>query len=617
MSAGAAVIARPAAPGSLGRWRRALAMGENGLLTLVLAAIVLLPLLEAGLRKALNIGIAGSATLVQHLTLLASMAGAAVAAREDKLLPLFNLPSLLGGRAQSTARFASRTFAAAVCGLLCVAGLEFVAAERAAGNILAYHVPVWAAQCVLPAGFLLIALRLAWHAGGSASARGAAAGLALLLPASAPLWVAHPEWWSWPALALLGACALMGAPVFSVIAGVALFLFAQRGAPIASLSLDHYRLVVNPTLPAIPLFALAGYLFAESAAPRRLIEVFDALFGRMRGGAAIVTVFACTFFTSFTGASGVTILALGGLVMPLLLSTGYASRPALGLVTAAGLPGTLLMPSLPLILYAIVAGVTIRDMFIGGVLPALLMVGIVAAWGISLHPVRHDEPPPFNWAKARAALALAKWELGLPLVPVAALVSGLTTPVEAAALTALLAFIVTSLLHRDLGIVRDVPRVMAECGFIVGGMLLILGVVLGLTDYLVDAQVPDRLVEWVTQTVGSRLVFLLALNVFLLLAGCVMEIYPAILVLAPLIAQVGVGFGVHPVHLGAIFLANMELGYLTPLVGLNLFFASYRFGKPITEIFRAVLPLFLALGIGVLIVTYVPWLSTAPLGFFR
>ena len=245
------------------------------------------------------------------------------------------------------------------------------------------------------------------------------------------------------------------------------------------------------------------------------------------------------------------------------------------------------------------------------------MVGIVAAWGISLHPARRVEPPPFDWAKARTALSDAKWELSLPIVPIVALATGLTTPVEAAALTALLAFIVTTILHRDLGIARDVPRVMTECGFIVGGMLLILGVVLGLTDYLVDAQVPDRLIAWVTESVGSRLVFLLALNAFLLLAGCVMEIYPAILVLAPLVTQIGAGFGVHPVHLGVIFLANMELGYLTPLVGLNLFFASYRFDKPITEIFRAVLPLFLALGAGVLIVTYVPWLSTALLDFFR
>lgn len=617
MTAASAVVATPMASGAFGRWRRAFAGGENWLLTIVLATIVLLPLVEASLRKMLNIGIAGSATLVQHLTLLASMVGAAVAAREDRLLPLFNLPSLLSARAQSIGRFAAKTFAAATCALLCVASIDFVAAERTAGNILAYRIPVWAAQCVLPAGFFLIALRLAWHAGKSASARAAAACLVFLPLASAPLWIAHTAWWSTPALLLLVACALAGAPVFAIIAGAALFLFAQRGAPIASLPLDHYRLVVNPTLPAIPLFALAGYLFAESAAPRRLFEVFDALFGRLRGGAAIVTVLACTFFTSFTGASGVTILALGGLVMPLLLSTGYASKPALGLVTAAGLPGTLLMPSLPLILYAIVAGVTIRDMFLGGLLPALLMVGIVVAWGISLHPARRVEPPPFDWAKARAALAGAKWELGLPIVPIVALATGLTTPVEAAALTALLAFIVTTVLHRDLGIARDVPRVMTECGYIVGGMLLILGVVLGLTDYLVDAQVPDRLIAWVTESVGSRLVFLLALNAFLLLAGCVMEIYPAILVLAPLVTQIGAGFGVHPVHLGAIFLANMELGYLTPLVGLNLFFASYRFGKPITEIFRAVLPLFLALGAGVLIVTYVPWLSTALLDFFR
>jgi tripartite ATP-independent transporter DctM subunit len=385
--------------------------------------------------------------------------------------------------------------------------------------------------------------------------------------------------------------------------------------PAAAVAVDHYGLVINPSLPAIPMFTLAGYLLAESAAPRRLIEVFDALFGRLRGGAVIVTVLVCTFFTSFTGASGVTILALGGLTMPLLLAKGFAPRPALGLVTTAGLPGTLLMPALPLILYAIVAGVSIEDMFLGGVLPTMLMGGIIVARGLARQPAsRRDAAAPLDWQRARAALAAAKWELGLPLVPIAALASGLTTPVEAAAITTLYTLLITAVIHRDLGFARDVPRVMAECGLIVGGILLILGVALGLTDYLVDAQVPQHLVAWVTQTVGSRIVFLLALNAFLLVAGCVMEIYPAIVVLAPLITHLGNAFGVHPVHLGILFLANMELGYLTPLVGLNVFFASYRFGKPVAEVIRAVAPLFLALSAGVLIITYLPWLSTGLLG---
>jgi tripartite ATP-independent transporter DctM subunit len=267
------------------------------------------------------------------------------------------------------------------------------------------------------------------------------------------------------------------------------------------------------------------------------------------------------------------------------------------------------MPALPLILYAIVARVGIEDMFLGGALPAALMIGIVVAWGVLRQP-RAARAAPFDARRARAAIAAAKWELALPVVPIGALASGLATPVEAAALTAAYAFFVTSIVHRDLRILRDMPRVIAECGLMVGGILLILGVALGLTNYLVDAQVPGQLLAWVKATIDDRIVFLLALNVLLLLAGCVMDVFTAIVVLAPLVTPIGLAYGVDPVHLGIIFLANLELGYLTPPVGMNLFFASYRFGKPVGEVFRAVAPLFVALGAGVLVITYLPWLST-------
>jgi tripartite ATP-independent transporter DctM subunit len=339
--------------------------------------------------------------------------------------------------------------------------------------------------------------------------------------------------------------------------------------------------------------------------------MFDALFGRWRGGTAIATVLACTFFTSFTGASGVTVLALGGLAMPLLLATGYAKKSALGLVTAAGLPGTLLMPALPLILYAIVAGVSIENMFLAGVLPTILMAGIVCAWGISRQPARNARADPVDWRRIGLAAAAAKWELSVPLVPMLALGSGRATPVEAAALTTLYVLVIIVAVHRDLRLTRDVPRVLIECGLIIGGILLVMGVALGLTNYLVDAQILERVVSWATEVTGSRVLFLLALNAFLLLAGCVIEIYPAILILAPLVTHLGAAFGIDPLHLGIIFLANLELGYLTPLVGLNLFFASYRFRKPVVEVFHAVLPLFCALAAGVLAITYLPWLSTA------
>jgi C4-dicarboxylate transporter DctM subunit len=585
------------------------ASAENAVLAAVFGLTVALPLAEIALRATLGIGIEGVAHLVQNLTLALGMLGAAVAAREQRLLSLA-VGSMLPGRIAGVARFAVGTVSATVAGLLAFAAADFVAIEREAGSTLTYGIPVWWAELPLALGFALIGARLVWHAAPGLAGRLAAAALAsglvaLLYASSLDAGTALA-----PALAVLLAGAVLGAPIFAVLGGIAFFLLVAQGVPAAATAVNHYSLVVNPSLPAIPMFTLAGYLLAEARSPGRLVEVFDALFGRYRGGAAVATVLACTFFTCFTGASGVTILALGGLVMPLLARAGYAPKPALGLVTAAGLPGVLLMPALPLILYAIVARVSIEDMFLGGALPALLMIGIVVAWGISREPRALRARPAFDARRARAAIAAAKWELALPVVPIGALGSGLATPVEAAALTAAYAFFVTTVMHRDLRLRRDVPRVVAECGLMVGGILLILGVALGLTNYLVDAQVPGRLVEWVTQTIDSRVVFLLALNALLLLAGCVMDVFTAIVVLAPLVTPIGLAYGVHPVHLGIVFLANLELGYLTPPVGMNLFYASYRFGKPVTEVFRAVAPLFLALAAGLLAVTYLPWLST-------
>jgi C4-dicarboxylate transporter, DctM subunit len=582
---------------------------EDWLLTLVLAAMCLVPDVELILRATLRAGIFGAASIVQHLGLAVGMLGAAVATRERRLLTITAFTLLIPKSARARVTAFADALAAAVCVLLVAGGVAFVAAERSSGTTLAYGVPTWCVQLLMPVGFLVIGWRLLSRVATGVWGRTAALILALLLAWSATHVSVLPD----AALTLgclaLALGALLGMPLFAVLAGISALLFWHAGLPLAALAVDHYRMVVNPTLPAIPLFTLAGYLLAESRAPRRLIDVFDSIFGRLRGGATIVTVLSCVFFTSFTGASGATVLALGGLVMPLLLTKGYAPRAALGLVTAAGLPGTLLMPALPLILYAVVAGVSIQQMFLGGLLPALLLAGITIGWGVRGESKGGGKAAALDVKQIRRAVAAAKWELSVPLVAFFALASGIATPVESAALTALYVFFITTVVHRDLDLRRDVPRVMSECGLIIGGILIVMGVALGLTDYLVDAQVPDAVVAWVNATVLSRFGFLLALNVFLLAAGCLIEIYPAIMVLAPIVTQLGLVYGIAPVHLGVIFLANMELGYLTPLVGLNLFFASYRFNKPLAEIFRAVLPLFLALAIGVLIITYVPWLS--------
>ena len=589
---------------------RTLHRGENGLLAVALAAIALIPLAEMVLRT-LHSGLPGSAALTQHLTLVVGMVGAAIAAREGRLLAISGLHALMKESIGRFARIASSGVTVVVAGALCIAAVQFVLSEREAGRQLVHGLPVWLVQLFLPVGFGLIALRSLLHAAKDWSGRLAALILAAGLLAAVLFLPVPRDTIVTCGLIVLGAAIVLGAPVFVALGGAALLLFWGVELPTVSLPLDHYRLVVNPSLPAIPLFTLAGYFLAESGAPQRLIRVFDTIFGGFRGGAAAVTVLAGAFFTAFTGASGITILALGGLLMPLLRGVGHSERSALGLVTSSGSLGVLLPPSLPLILFAVVAKVPMKDVFLGAVLPGMTMALLILLWG------RHSAGPGraagkrFDPREIRSALVAAKWELLLPLVAFAALFGGFATPVEASALTALYAFIVTTIIHRDLKLTSDVPRVMVECGLLVGGVLLILGVALGFTNYLVDAQIPDHAIEWATSTLHSRIAFLAALNVFLLLVGCVMDIFSAIVVVVPIIVPVAAAFGIDPVHLGVMFLANMELGYLTPLVGMNIFFASYRFNKPVLEVCRAVLPFLVVLLVGVLVVTYIPWLTTA------
>ncbi len=595
--------ARGAAPSAAARF-------ENALLSIVFALAVLLPIAEIVLRAVWHVGIEGVANMVQHITLALGMLGAAIAARDGRLLTLA-LADSLEGRVAEGARWFGATTAAAVSLYLARASWEFVKIEREAGTRLFYEVPAWVLQVPLVIGFALIALRLISRSAGRTGLRIAAAATALGAGGVLDAVGAGGSEVTIAAIVVLVGAALLGAPIFAVLAGISAVLLSAEGIPAASLAVNHYSLVTNPTLPAIPMFTLAGYLLAESRAPQRLLEVFDALVGRLRGGAAIVTALACTFFTCFTGASGVAILTLGALVMPLLASAGLKDRDALGFVTAAGLPGIILAPALPLLLYAIVAGVGIEGMFLAGLLPALLVLLVILAWSYGrLGERTPSASSPLDGRRVRAALNAAKWELTLPLVPIVALGTSLATPVEAAAFTAAFAGFIVVVIHRDLDLTRDLPRVVAECGLLVGGILVVLGVALSLTNYLVDAEVPVKMVAWMTEHVSSPWGFLLALNIALLAAGCVMDIFTAIVVLVPLVVPLGQAYGLHPLHLGIVFLMNLEVGYLTPPVGMNLFFSAYRFGRPISEVFRAVLPLFVWL-IGVLlIVTYIPSIST-------
>jgi len=578
--------------------------------------MVALPLTEIIVRRVFGVGVPGSGPFVQHLTLWVGFLGAAVAAREGKLLALATGSILPEGKVRTAAAVVSSAVAACMSTILAWGGLQLALSERETGTIIAADVPAWVAQLVLPVGFALIAVRLAWRAGGWAArliaALGIAVGFALALSPS--LLEGHSVW---PALLVVGVAAAFGAPIFAVLGGAAVLLFMHDGVTPATVLIETYALSVSPTLPAIPLFTLAGFLLAEGAASARLLRVFRAWFGWIPGGTAVVCAVLCTFFTAFTGGSGVTILAVGGVLFPALLREGYRDRFSLGLLTTSGSLGLLLPPSLPLILYGVVAQVPIEDLFIGGLLPGVLLTAMIGGWGVREGVIERTPRHPFRLEEARASLWAAKWELAMPILVVVAMFSGVATAVEAAALTACYALVVQTVVHRDLASVRQVLRVFVECALVIGGVLVILGVAVGFTNYLVGAQVPALLVAWVREHIASKVTFLLALNVFLLIVGWLMEIFAAIVVVVPLIVPLGAAFGLDPVHLGIIFVANLELGFLTPLVGINIFLASYRFKRPVLEVCRAALPFMAILGAGVLIITYVPWLTTGLVRILR
>jgi C4-dicarboxylate transporter, DctM subunit len=629
--------------------KRALVRFEDLVASSALLVMVLLPLSEIVARRVFGRGIPGSGPIVQHLTLWVGFLGAAIAAREGKLLALAT-GTFIRGAWRRAADILASAYGACAAVVLAFGGWQMAVIERESGTQIGAGIPAWITQLVLPVSFALIALRLVWRVGHAtlqedlekAAAIDDASALARRSSPSVPsseggrwrdrafasigilagiLFAQMPSLLEshilWPAAVVIVASAFLGTPLFAILGGTAALLFMHDGVTPATILIETYSLSVSPTLPAIPLFTLAGFLLAEGHASERLLRVFRAFFGWIPGGTAVVCAVLCSFFTVFSGGSGVTILALGGVLFPALVKDGYRERFALGLMTASGSLGLLLPPALPLILYAVVAQIPIEDIFIGGILPGILLTTMIAAWGVREGIISGAKRYSFTGREAFASLWAAKWELAMPALVLVSMFSGLATAVEAAALTALYALIVQAFIHRDLSLVRDLPRTFAECVTIIGGVLIILGVAQGLTSYLVGAQVHAKLLDWAQAHIVSKWVFLFALNLFLLAVGWLMEIWAALVVVVPLIVPLGTAFGIHPVHLGIIFIANLELGFLTPLVGLNIFLASYRFRRPVLEVCVAALPMMAILGIGVLIITYVPWLTTGLLTLFR
>lgn len=589
---------------------RGLHRAENAVLIVLLSLMVVLPMAEIGLRR---FGAPSTILLVQQLTLAAGLLGAALASRERRHLSLSPLVERLPRRIATWASVVAAAAAGCVALFLAVGSGLFVASM--VDNPMRIHgVPQWVFALPMPIGFAIVALRetLAAGIGASRPARARATAAAAVIAVAAIGWLAadHRGALVVPGIALLVVALGCGAPLFALLGGAALLLFSGDGMPIASIPAAAYRLVVSPTLPTIPLFTLAGYLLAEGGSAQRMVRLFRAWFGWMPGGLAIAAAVACAFFTTFTGGSGVTILALGGLFLPMLLAAGHGDKYSVGLLTAGGSLGLLFPPSLPVIMYGVVGRTPIPQLFAGALVPGILLLGVIAASGFAdgLRLPRSSRPR-FSLGEAARATWAGKWELLLPAIAFTLMFGGFATMVQAAAITAAYAFLVEVVLHRDLSLRQDVPRVVVETGTVIGGVLTILGVALGLTSWLVDAEIPSRAADWVTARIQSRVVFLLALNAFLLLVGCVMDIFSAIVIVVPVIVPVAAEYGVDPVHLGVIFLANLELGYLTPPVGLNLFLSSYRFKRPLGEVYRASFPFLLMLLAVVLLVTYVPWLT--------
>ncbi len=420
-------------------------------------------------------------------------------------------------------------------------------------------------------------------------------------------------------MAIMALLIVLGVPLFVIIASSALYGFSRADVDLAVMAIEIYRIVDTPILVAIPLFTLAGYVLGESRASERLVRLTDALLGWMPGGLAIVSLFACAFFTALTGASGATIIALGAILYPAMKQAGYLEKFNLGLITSSGSLGLLFPPSIALILYGVIAqqmdleqSVAIDDLFLAGLLPGLLMLAMLSAWSmfVSTRSGSRIVRSEFSAARLRSALRESLWELPMPVILIGGIYSGVFAISEAAAVAVLYVLIVEVLILREVPLAK-LPQIMRDSMVVVGGVLVILGVSLASTNYLIDAEVPNRLFEFVREHIDSKLTFLILLNIFLLLLGMILDVFSALVIIVPLLLPMAVGYGIHPVHLGIIFLANMQIGYFTPPVGMNLFIASYRFHKPVTELYAASVPFMLILIVAVLIITYWPQLSLA------
>jgi len=605
---------------------------ENAAASSILLLLAVIPVIEILLRTFFRSGLEASSEYTAHIVLWITFLGAMITSRNNQHLAISVGLNKLGKKLKNSILIFNNTLSTAISFAFAISGFSMILSAFDKTMMIGIF-PIRILTAIIPLGYLIIAIRFSTSEILTAKSRriirtGFLFGAILAFPSIVNILYSFfqnvPMFFdslsdayysvavklSLPLLLLLIISTFFGVPLFIILGGAAYILFAGSWGVLELVPNEAYTMLTGSTIAAIPMFTLAGFILSESKAGERLIGLFQALFGWVPGGMAVAAVFVCAFFTTFTGASGVTILALGALLAYILEErAGYRQSFTHGLLTASGSIGLLFPPSLPIILYGVIAQISIKNMFIGGIIPGFLMVFILSGFGIVIAIKSKIPRTPFKALLVLSSLKESLWEIMLPLIILVFYFGGLTTIVETGAIAVLYALIIEVVIQKDIKY-RDIISVFLKSIPIIGGILIILASSRGLSYYIIDAEIPVKLTYWVEAHISSKYVFLILLNIALLITGSLMDIFSAIMVIVPLMLPLGAVFGIHPVHLGIIFLANLELGYLTPPVGLNLFLASYRFDEPLSAIYKKVIPFFFMLLFIVLLITYVPWLST-------
>ena len=557
--------------------------------------------------------IPASQEIVQHMTLWIGFIGAVIAARSNKLLSVVREPVFDSSAKVNWPKFFVHVFSLSIVFVLSISYLKMIQIGFQYPDYIAPYIPTWFAQAIIPVGLILIWYQMIMTSSTDLKYRVLLTVISIIPTIILYFWqfpLANPLL-LWTKVLFAISLVAFGLPIFILLASLSIFFFLSEPSEwatnydlISTISDSAYRIVVSPTLAAIPIFTLAGYILAESNISERLIRFFKASLGWLPGSTVLIVVLLCAFFTALTGGSGVTILALGAILYPILIHDGYSKQFSLGIITTAGSLGLLFPPSLPAIIYSVTAGINPLELFKQALIPAIFLMSIMFFYGLYKRP-KSKKIERFVFNDAFETAKIAKWEIAIPLLIILSLFSGFATLVESAALLVLYVLTVELYIFKDISF-KNLPKIIIDCSTLVGGVLIILGFAMGFTGYLVDAQIPLKILNFVQSTISSKIIFLLALNILLLIVGCLMDVFSAIIVVVPLIAPLATYFGIDPFHLAIIFIANLELGYITPPVGMNLYLSSYRFEKDMPTIYSATLPFFFIRLIGVILITYIP-----------